>query len=499
MNKRIVFAIITGFILVFIFSVFYFMSAFSIYECNQESGKVQQSRTSDLKKIGIYILSTMPQTTEGFDIISLDNFLDADFLSSKKPVRPLVILREKEKNFRFVFDNKPNLPSYHVNFDPLVLHITSSESFDGELAKFKINQEGEYGLNENQINPYRLPENIQAHKEKIAKMPAEKGIYITQSVANSSNRFGTLKQLAKSRGYNTFVIDVKYEAEKPFLARMKNNQIDTATSAEVIPWISNLTTKLKAEGFRVIGRMVVFKDEHLAIARPDLAIKQNGKLYRDHKGGLWIDPYSPEAQNYLALIAESIIKSGIDGVQFDYIRFPAEGESKGPIVLPFEDGQSRVKVICDFLKLARQRIDPYPNASIEFDIFGITAWQNKVDITKLGQDLKEISYYVDAICPMLYPSHFHSGYDGFKNPGSEPYYFVNTGVKKIKEIIPDKRVKIIPWIQGFALRAPNFGTPYIEAQIKAGEDLGEDSFLIWNAGNNYSFIPNVNTTQVNKD
>jgi hypothetical protein len=119
------------------------------------------------------------------------------------------------------------------------------------------------------------------------------------------------------------------------------------------------------------------------------------------------------------------------------------------------------------------------------DIFGVTAWQSKNDVKNLGQDLKRMGQYIDVISPMLYPSHFHRGYDGYANPGSEPYYFINAGVKKTKEILSEEAVTIVPWIQGFDMCSPNFGPDYILQQVKACQDEKVEGFLVWNAGNRY--------------
>jgi hypothetical protein len=231
--------------------------------------------------------------------------------------------------------------------------------------------------------------------------------------------------------------------------------------------------------------MVVFKDDHLALSRPDLAVKiGGGGLYRDRKGGKWIDPYSDEARLYNELIAESAALSGVDEVQFDYIRFPAEGAARYAYYPHQKEGVSKVDVICEFLKAVRERTAKY-NTSLAVDIFGVTAWQSQNDIESLGQDLKRMAKYLDVLCPMFYPSHFHYGYDGFANPGSHPYYFVNTGVKKAKEILSGEATVLVPWIQGFNLRSPNYGPNYILEQVRACEDEGVEGFLIWNASNVY--------------
>lgn len=184
------------------------------------------------------------------------------------------------------------------------------------------------------------------------------------------------------------------------------------------------------------------------------------------------------------MIAESAALSGVDEVQFDYIRFPAEGSAQYASYPHEKEGVSRVDIICQFLKEVKERVSKY-NTSLAVDIFGVTAWQSKNDIESLGQDLKRMAKYLDVLSPMLYPSHFHYGYDGFDNPGAYPYYFVNTGVRQAGEILSGEVTVLVPWIQGFDLRSPNFGPGYIMEQVRGAKEAGVERFLIWNARNVY--------------
>jgi hypothetical protein len=230
---------------------------------------------------------------------------------------------------------------------------------------------------------------------------------------------------------------------------------------------------------------VVFKDDHLVIARPDLSVRlPDDSQYRDHKGGRWADPYQPEVRLFNELIAERAAISGADEIQFDYIRFPAEGAARN-LVFAEEAQQSRVEAISSFLSAVKQRVAKY-NVSLAVDIFGVTAWQSKQDIKNLGQDLKVMAQYLDVISPMLYPSHFHAGYDGFDNPGSYPYQFMFNGLRRSQAILSAEAVTLVPWLQGFNLRSPNWGPNYIQEQVRAARELGINNYLIWNARNDYS-------------
>ena len=323
--------------------------------------------------------------------------------------------------------------------------------------------------------------------EKIpkAKRISQRGIYVTYYMAQSPKYFNYLKEQCKKAKLNTIVVDAKEVLSRPYLALVKEHKLVSGIRAEPSPWLSKLTADLQKEGFIVTVRLVTFKDDHLVLTRPDLGIKVGGGLYRDRKGGKWANPYLDEVRLYNVLIAESAALSGVDEVQFDYIRFPVEGSARFISFPQEEEGISRVDIICQYLKEVKARLAPH-NTSMAVDIFGVAAWQSKTDIETLGQDLKRMAPYLDVLSPMLYPSHFHNGYDGFANPGSEPYHFLKYGTKRSFEILSGEATALVPWIQGFNMKSPNFGPKYIIDQIKGAEEEGAKGFLIWNARNDYA-------------
>ena len=318
-----------------------------------------------------------------------------------------------------------------------------------------------------------------------AKRTSNRGLYITAWTAQTPSRLSYIKKQARAAGLNTIVVDAKALLSKPVLEVVKTKKLTNQAKFGPNEWLAKLTKEFHEDGFIVTVRLVVFKDDHLVIARPDLGVKiEGGGLYRDLKWGRWADPYSDEVRLYNELIAEIAALSGVDEVQFDYIRFPAERSSHKAIYPLKKEGVSKVDVINMFLAGVQKRLKKY-NVSIAVDIFGVTAWQSKNDIENIGQDLKKMAKYIDVLSPMFYPSHFHAGYDGFANPGSHPYYFVAKGVEKTKQILSGEVVAVVPWIQGFNLRSPNFGTNYILEQVKACKDESAEGYLIWNASNKY--------------
>jgi len=335
---------------------------------------------------------------------------------------------------------------------------------------------------------FALSHNFDATRQGASqriKRSAEQGLYITYYTTLAPKRFAYIKEQARRSGLNTIVVDAKLHLAKPLLKPLKEKKLNFMTQVKADPWLARLCRQLHAEGFIVSVRLVVFKDDRLVLARPDLGVRlPNGKLYHDLKDGLWADPYSGEVRLFNQLVAERAAMSGVDEVQFDYIRFPAERNSHLAIYPHKKEGLSRISCINTFLRDARHRLNKY-NISLAVDIFGVTAWQDRYDSSNLGQDLKQMAKYLDVISPMLYPSHFHSGYDGYANPGAHPYHFIYEGVSRALKLVSGESVAIVPWIQGFSLRSPNFGPKYIEAQIQACKDAGISRYLVWNAGNRY--------------
>src|SRR5207253_9412288 len=85
---------------------------------------------------------------------------------------------------------------------------------------------------------------------------------------------------------------------------------------------------LKARGVYTVARIVTFKDNILATARPDLAIldTRTGKPWIDRENLAWVDPFREEVWAYNIAIAREAVRRGFDEVQFDYVRFPTDAK-----------------------------------------------------------------------------------------------------------------------------------------------------------------------------
>jgi hypothetical protein len=312
-----------------------------------------------------------------------------------------------------------------------------------------------------------------------------KALYLSFfGIGDRALRDAALK-LIRETELNAVVIDVKgdrgmvaYRSALPLATEIGAQQ--TITIAD----LPGLLHRLHSEGIYTIARIVVFKDDLLAQARPDLAVKRrDGAVFRDREGLRWIDPTRREAWDYDIGIAVEVARAGFDEIQFDYLRFPDSEQ----IRLPEPNTQAaRTRAISDFLDLARQRLVPY-NVFLAVDVFGYVCWN--VDDTHIGQRLEDLLPRVDYLSPMLYPSGFQFGIPGYPNPVAHIYEIVRRSLDRVSDRTHVSPLRLRPWLQAFrdyAFDRRHFDAPEIHQQIHAADDVGTNGWMLWNPRNVYS-------------
>jgi len=284
---------------------------------------------------------------------------------------------------------------------------------------------------------------------------------------------------------NALVIDVKgdrgmipYRSSVALSAEVGGQRIITVRD------IDSLLALFKEKGIYTIARIVVFKDDLLATARPELAVKTpTGEPWRDRERLAWVDPFRKEVWDYNIQIAEEAAKLGFDEVQFDYVRFP---DSHSPRFSQPSTEESRVKAIAGFLQAAKLRLAPY-NVFVAADIFGYVCWN--LNDTDIGQKLDPIASAVDYLSPMLYPSGFQFGIPGFRNPVQNPHEIVYLSLKKAQERTKISPLRFRPWLQAFkdyAFDRRPFNGKELRDQISASEKFGSHGWMLWNPVNQYT-------------
>jgi hypothetical protein len=311
-----------------------------------------------------------------------------------------------------------------------------------------------------------------------------KGVYVTFRTAGNY-RMDEILELAKKTELNALVIDVKdCTGRVPF--NTDNGMINKIGSEKIyIKNIKELIKKIHDQGIYAIARIAVFEDNYLARERTDLALKwPGGGLWEDNNGLAWVDPAAQEVWDYNLEIAKEAIKAGFDEINFDYIRFPSDG-STANIVYPFWDGRTlKREVMRQFFEYTSQKLKP-TGIPISVDLFGLTL--TSTNDLNIGQWLENAALYFDYICPMVYPSHYPSGFLGFGNPAEYPYEIIYDAVKIGNERLASisSEAKIRPWLQDFDMGA-NYDARMIRLQKQAVYDAGGLGWLLWNPKNIYT-------------
>ena len=340
---------------------------------------------------------------------------------------------------------------------------------------------------------------------RVAHMPTPefvKGIYVSSATAGHKGRFGELVDLVDRTELNAMVIDIKDDRGAIAFAPVTPWLQPYASEKPELGSLAEFTRPLREKDVYLIARLFVFKDPWLVQKRPEFAVKRaGGGVWRDRRGTPWIDPAVREVWQYNAAIAREAFASGFDEVQLDYIRFLSDGDMKAAVYPVYDGKVPKAEVMRSFFAYMDAELREKNGIPISGDLFGLTLWNHSTDLN-IGQRLEHAARHFDFVSPMVYPSHYPSGFKGFTNPSDHPYEVVHDNLVKGEAVFealrqedlelraknPDLSLRIAtvrPWLQDFDLGA-DYTPAMVKAQMKATEDGGGSGWLFWNARNVYT-------------
>jgi hypothetical protein len=323
---------------------------------------------------------------------------------------------------------------------------------------------------------------------KLKRQPI-KAAYLTYYGFADRQIRGRVLDLVARTELNAVVLDIK--GDRGWIPYRTEVPLALAAGAQgpvILKDFDGMMADLRARGVYTIARIVTFKDNVLAHHRRDLAIidTRTRRPWVDREGLAWVDPFRTEVWEYNLAIAREAIRKGFDEVQFDYVRFPTDGKLAAARYAKANSKETRLPAIAGFLGRARAELGAM-GAFVGADVFGYTAF-NEND-TDIGQRIEELAPHVDYICPMVYPSGYHVGIPGYRNPVAHPYQVVHESVRLIRKRSAGLPVQVRPWLQDFkdyAFDRRIFGAPEVRAQIKGADDAGGLGFMLWNPKNDYT-------------
>lgn len=335
----------------------------------------------------------------------------------------------------------------------------------------------------------------QAAKERRRLADKKEGLYLqTGFVTNSSSRDKYIA-LIKEKGLNSIVVDMKDDYGRLRFSPQSAVLKELGVVGDRLD-IEEFASQAKTNGLYLIARIVVFKDESLYKANNGkLAVRDavTGSGWRGTKkdgqliGEYWVDPYSSDVWRYNVEIAKEVLQRGFDEVQFDYIRFPTDGENLANARYPAQKiGMSPDSALESFLRFARTSIA----APISVDIYGANGWYRSG--TRTGQDVEMLAWYVDVVCPMFYPSHFEQNFMAQAPEELRPYRIYKIG--SLRNLALSRgRILVRPYVQAFYLDVSYdrsyYGPRYVELEIKGVHEGANQGMTFWNNSGRYSDLP----------
>jgi hypothetical protein len=312
------------------------------------------------------------------------------------------------------------------------------------------------------------------------ELPEElRGVHVTMGLVTLPGKLNGYLRLADD-GLTAIEIDVKDENGEvafrspvaPLAARIGAAQEYYEPEA--------VARKVNARGIYLIGRVVVFEDPLLARARPKLAVQRAGGGTWTNYGGLgWSNQYDERVWDYNVDIAEAAARAGFDEIMFDYVRFPSDG----PVGLarwPGRVNEKKGETIARFLAYARERLEPL-GVRISAAVFGLAATRD----LGIGQRPRLLAPHLDAIYPMVYPSHYSPGEYDIPDPNGMPGATVTMALRDFKRVLRGADTLIVPWLQDFSI-GKTYRLKDVQAQVTAARKLTEAGYLLWNAAGVYT-------------
>jgi len=289
--------------------------------------------------------------------------------------------------------------------------------------------------------------------------PLIKGIYLSPGVIHSSYGLNKFYQMVDLGLLNTAVIDIK-DVKGRVMFSLYSDFIKVA----------------KEKGIYLIARQCVFKDRYFALKDSGrYALKDTkGNIWFEEKSGYWTDPSLKEVRNYNLRIIEKAYEIGFDEVQFDYIRYPSGSKR-------YKNNTNKLSRLLQFLDTAITHAPP--GRKISLTLYGYTVWGDV--LAKEGQNLEKMAEKVDAVYPMLYPSHFRNAFMADSTKEWRTYSIIYRSIKKARERLSNKGIRITPYIQAFDWKQSRLGKEYIKNQLRAVYDSRGEGFILWEAGGDY--------------
>ena len=324
--------------------------------------------------------------------------------------------------------------------------------------------------------PLTLPPAVRASAASVSRpLPDEiRGVHVTMALADLPGKLDEYLAL-KRYGLDTVELDVKDENGEVGFVPSSVPLARAIGAARPYYQPKVVARRVHAAGLYLIGRVVTFEDPIASVRHPQFAIRRSdGSVWTTRAGLGWLNPYDRAAWRYDVDVAAAAARAGFDEIQFDYVRFPSDGDVTA-MRFPGVHPQPMNETVPAFLRYAVKRLHPL-GVRVSADVFGLSATRD----LGIGQHPHAVGRVVDAIYPMTYPSHYNPGEYNLPDPNAAPATTVADSLRDFRRALRGARALLVPWLQDFSL-----GRTYtyvdVAAQVQAARAADTGGFMLWNA------------------
>ena len=301
--------------------------------------------------------------------------------------------------------------------------------------------------------------------------------------AGNDDIWRDLLDLADETAINAIVVDIKDESGRVF----HDTSVTEAHEAGAVSAhydLDEVVGDLEERSLYAITRIVTFQDSFHGAANPELTVWDNGNdaPWQTSGGEIWLDASDPGAWEYPLALGMEACEAGFDEIQYDYVRFPTDGPVSRAVFDDAGDAGARVASISGFLTEARSRLNPM-GCAVAADVFSVIL--SASGDQGLGQQVEALAGAVDVISPMIYPSHYSTGWFGFDCPNDYPGEVVGLALDDGLPRVNGPAV-VRPWIQDFTFGC---GRSYGEAEVREEIEAAESrnlGWILWNAASTFT-------------
>lgn len=304
-----------------------------------------------------------------------------------------------------------------------------------------------------------------------------RGVYANWALLATPGGLDSLIEIANTTEINAIVIDIKQDTI------YYDSQVEFFREAGIVHPIydvADVIATLEENNIYSIARLVVFQDPLVAEAMPHLAVHdKNGGLWRNEMGVAWVSAFHEELWDANIALAEEAVALGFKEIQYDYVRFPSDGDLTTADFGQEYTAQAREDAITEFMRRSYEAVHA-AGGLLAADLFGFITIVD--DEQYIGQRFSRLEPYIDYVNMMIYPSHFSEGNIASApgHPNDYPYETIYESLERAEQIVPGSGKKFRPWLQDFSYwNLRPYDASDVRAQIDAAEDFGATGWMLW--------------------